>query len=137
MRCSTSTARRSSRDAASTRCTRSSSPVDLSRTRSRLAGSTRGFDTCRLGPQRLQLNAPRGCGARCALLELGRCRMRTVATAIVLGIVVIAWPARAHAQSEVAERAHNTLGPCRQLGVNVWGLSYHVNRNTEYDERNW
>jgi len=71
------------------------------------------------------------------LQELGRCFMRAVVNAIVLGIVLIAWPARMQAQSEVPDRAHNTLGPCRQLGLNVWGLSYHVNRNTPYDERNW
>jgi len=62
--------------------------------------------------------------------------MRAVASAIVLGVVLIAWPKGAHAQSE-SPAAHNTLGPCRQLGLNVWGLSYHLNRQTAYDEQNW
>jgi len=62
--------------------------------------------------------------------------MRATAKLFVLAVVLIAWPAASRAQDEVA-RKPNTLGPCRQLGVNVWGASYHVNRNTEYDEQNW
>jgi len=59
------------------------------------------------------------------------------AKSIVLAALIIAWPIASQAQDETPSRAPDTMGPCRQLGLNVWGVSYHVNRTTEYDERNW
>jgi hypothetical protein len=56
---------------------------------------------------------------------------------IVLAFVLIARPGASLAQDEAPPRAKNTLGPCRQLGLNIWGVSYHVNRSTDYDEQNW
>jgi len=55
---------------------------------------------------------------------------------IVLIVVSLAWPIASHAQDGVSG-ATNTIGPCRQVGLNLWGVSYHVNRGTDYDERNW
>jgi hypothetical protein len=63
--------------------------------------------------------------------------MRTVATSIALAVAFIAWPIASLAQEAVRADARNTIGPCRQVGLNVWGVSYHVNRTTEYDEQNW
>lgn len=33
------------------------------------------------------------------------------------------------------DREHD--GPCRQMGLNVWGLSYHPDRTKGYNEHNW
>jgi hypothetical protein len=63
--------------------------------------------------------------------------MRAAAKRIVLAAVLVAWPIASRAQEQVSAGSPNTIGPCRQLGVNVWGVSYHVNRATDYDERNW
>ena len=63
--------------------------------------------------------------------------MRAAARRIALAVVLLAWPIAARAQDEITAGAKNTIGPCRQLAVNVWGVSYHVNRNTNYDEQNW
>jgi hypothetical protein len=63
--------------------------------------------------------------------------MRAAAKPFVLAAVLLAWPMAAHAQDEAPAGSKNTIGPCRKLGLNVWGVSYHVNRNTDYDEQNW
>jgi hypothetical protein len=63
--------------------------------------------------------------------------VRAAANRIALAVVLLAWPSASRAQEEVPAGAANTIGPCRQFGVNVWGVSYHVNRATNYDERNW
>jgi hypothetical protein len=28
-------------------------------------------------------------------------------------------------------------GPCREYGLNLWGLSFHPDRSKDYNERNW
>jgi hypothetical protein len=63
--------------------------------------------------------------------------MRAATKPIVLAAVLLAWPMGSLAQDEAPAKPHNTIGPCRQLGLNVWGVSYHVNRATDYDEQNW
>jgi hypothetical protein len=63
--------------------------------------------------------------------------MRAVAERIALAVVLLAWPTTSRAQDEIPTEAKNTIGPCRELAVNVWGVSYHVNRATDYKEKNW
>jgi len=63
--------------------------------------------------------------------------MRAAAKPIFLAIVLIAWPTASRAQDEIHARGENTLGPCQQLGLNVWGVSYHPNRSINYNEKNW
>lgn len=53
---------------------------------------------------------------------------------LLLFTLSVALPVIASAQDANGE---STSGAARHWGLNVWGLSYHVNRSADYNEDNW
>src|SRR5215813_6221291 len=57
------------------------------------------------------------------------------AIALVIAAPSFADDEAAEATIEHFDAGHN--GPCREYGLNLWGLSFHPDRSKDYNEHNW
>jgi hypothetical protein len=78
-------------------------------------------------------------------------KRRIIRLGLAFGFVLTAFSPAAFAEDGTAANAANGTvagavggnfggghdGPCRQMSLNIWGLSYHPDRTKGYNEQNW